>query len=109
MAKKNQAPTQKTTATTTSQAKKASLKLNLQSIAPVAACLLYFVVHFLPDFDGYDAMGAQWLYMVALDFVVIIFLLARNNDYKVASASVFRNTFSKLYIAFFALAGISIF
>lgn len=110
MAKKYQAPPPKPTVKTPPpQSSKPSFKFNLESIAPVAVCLLYFVVHFLPDFDGYDAMGAQWLYMVALDFVVIIFLLARNNDYRVASASVFRNTFSKLYIAFFALAGISIF
>jgi O-antigen ligase len=109
MAKKTQAPTPKQTGSTLSTAAKRSFTFNLQSVGPIVICLLYFAIHFVPDFGGYDAMGAQWLYMVGLDFAVIIFILSRNQEYSVAAASVFRNLFSKLYLAFFALAGISIF
>jgi O-antigen ligase/tetratricopeptide (TPR) repeat protein len=109
MAKKIPVTAQKTTVTPSRPTAKKSFRFDLSSVVPLLACLLYFVVHFLPDFGGYDAMGAQWFYMVALDFAVIIFILARNDYYAVSSASIFKNTFSKLYLSFFALAGISIF
>src|SRR6478735_8520604 len=109
MAKKNQATAPKTAATTPpTQEKKQSFQFNIRSILPLAVCLLYFAIHFVPDMGGYDAMGAQWTYMVALDFVVIILILSRD-EYKVSTVKLFKNTFSKLYLAFFALAGISIF
>ena len=108
MAKKNITPAQKTAATTLPSEKKQSFQFTIRSIFPLAVCLLYFAVHFIGDFGGYDAMGAQWTYMVILDFLVILFILSRE-EYKVSTVKVFKNTFSKLYIAFFALAGITIF
>jgi hypothetical protein len=66
------------------------------------------MVHFISDWGAYDAMGAQWMYMVCLDLLVILVLLARKNDYTTAIARQFDNIFSKLYLAFFVLAGISI-
>lgn len=83
--------------------------LTVQGLAPIIVCALYFVVHFIGDFGAYDAMGAQWMYMVALDLAVILFLIARKNDYQLAAAKVFSNIFSLLYLAFFALCGLSIF
>jgi O-antigen ligase/tetratricopeptide (TPR) repeat protein len=86
-----------------------SFKANFYNLFPLVACALYFMVHFISDWGAYDAMGAQWMYMVCLDLVVIIILLARKNDYTVAIARQFNNTFSRLYLAFFVLAGVSIF
>ncbi|MEK7199313.1 MAG: O-antigen ligase family protein, partial [Bacteroidota bacterium] len=54
-------------------------------------------------------MGSQWLYIVGIDFLVTFFILARKNDYQQASSAIFGNIFSKLYLAFFVLAGISTF
>jgi O-antigen ligase/tetratricopeptide (TPR) repeat protein len=73
------------------------------------ACLLYFVVHFIPDMGGYDAMGAQWFYVVIIDLAVTLFLLARKNAYTGEYRAIFQNTFSKLYLAYFILAGLSVF
>jgi O-antigen ligase/tetratricopeptide (TPR) repeat protein len=86
-----------------------SFKANFYNLFPLVACALYFMVHFISDWGAYDAMGAQWMYMVCLDLVVIIVLLARKNDYTVAISRQFNNNFSKLYLAFFVLAGVSIF
>lgn len=80
-----------------------------QNILPLAITTLYLLVHFIGNFDAYDTMGPQWLYMVVLDFMVIIFILANKNEYDSASGSLIKNIFSKLYIAFFVLAGLSIF
>ncbi len=80
----------------------------LKNIIPVAVCMLYFVIHFLPDFEAYDAMGPQWLYMIILDMAVLLFILAKKDEYSGAAASLFRNGFSKIYLAFFLLAGLSI-
>lgn len=88
---------------------KKSFQWNAANLVPLLASLLYFAVHFLPDFGSYDAMGSQWLYVVVVDILVIMMILARRNDYREASSQVFGNLFSKIYLAFFALAGISIF
>jgi O-antigen ligase/tetratricopeptide (TPR) repeat protein len=85
-----------------------SFKSNFYNLFPLVACALYFMVHFISDWGAYDAMGAQWMYMVCLDLLVILVLLARKNDYTTAIARQFDNIFSKLYLAFFVLAGISI-
>lgn len=77
------------------------------SFLPLAACVLYFVVHFIPDMGGYDAMGAQWIYVVLLDAVLALFILARRNDYRKETSDVVTNLFSKLYLVFFVLAGLS--
>lgn len=82
---------------------------NAANLVPLLASLLYFAVHFLPDLGAYDAMGSQWLYIVLVDILVILMILSRRNDYREASSQVFGNLFSKLYLAFFVLAGISIF
>jgi O-antigen ligase/tetratricopeptide (TPR) repeat protein len=78
------------------------------SLFPVLACILYFAVHFVPEMDAYDNMGSQWIYMVAVDFAVTVFILSRKNDYRVAASTILGNIFSKLYLAFFALAGLSL-
>lgn len=77
-------------------------------LIPLITALLYFAIHFVPDFGAYDAMGSQWLYMILVDMLVVIFILARKNQYDEATSKVFGNLFSRLYIAFFLLAGISI-
>ncbi len=78
------------------------------NIIPLAFCSLYFAIHFIPNLGAYDAMGPQWLYFVIIDLLVIIFLLSRKNNYEEAVAGLFKNIFSRLYLAFFVLAGISI-
>lgn len=110
MSKKNIVPPQKPVVTKDGQSgSKQHFSFNLQTVLPLVVCILYFVIHFLPDFDGYDAMGAQWFYMVVLDMAVILFILARKSDYTAVTGPLFKNIFSKLYLAFFALAGLSIF
>lgn len=102
---KEHTPVQPTPAT----APKNGFQWNAANLVPLLASLLYFAVHFLPDFGAYDAMGSQWLYIVVVDILVIMMILARRNDYREASSQVFGNLFSKLYLAFFALAAVSIF
>lgn len=109
MAKKNKISTKEQAVAKPEQSPKKSLLFNLRNFLPVATSLLYFAVHFIPDFDAYDNMGPQWLYMVGLDLAVIIFILARKDDYQMATAKVATNIFSKLFVAFFVLAGLSTF
>lgn len=77
------------------------------NLVPLVTALLYVAIHFVPDFGAYDAMGSQWLYMIMTDMLVVIFILARKQVYDEAASRVFGNLFSRLYIAFFLLAGIS--
>ncbi len=110
MAPKNKPAAQKITKPGTGgPTEKKVLGMGFPDMLPVLICILYFAVHFIPDFGAYDAMGPQWLYLVSLDIVVTLFVIAQKNKYQAAAASIFRNLFSKLYLAFFLLAGISIF
>jgi len=110
MAKKYQAKeVPKKAATVNLAANNNKFQFKAATIIPLAIALLYLCIHFIPNLDAYDAMGPQWLYLVILDFLVIVFILANKDKYDLAAASVIKNTFSKLYLAFFALAGLSIF
>ncbi|NCI45779.1 O-antigen ligase family protein [Sediminibacterium soli] len=80
-----------------------------QNLAQVVFCIGYLLVHFIPNLDAYDAMGPQWLFLVLLDMVVIAYLLAASKGYHPAAQAVFGNIFSRLYLAFFLLAGVSVF
>lgn len=82
---------------------------DISGIMAIAACMLLFVVHFIPDMDGYDNMGSQWLYLAGADFLVTLYILFRKDSYKEAATAIFSNIFSKLYLGFFVLAGLSLF
>ncbi|MES2332409.1 MAG: O-antigen ligase family protein [Bacteroidota bacterium] len=109
MAKKQSSKEQPKAAAAPAPAAKQSFKLNRNSIFPLLGCFLYLMVHFVEDWGAYDAMGSQWMYMVGVDMLVILYILARKDLYAVTVARLLNNIFSKLYLAFFALAGISIF
>ena len=109
MAKKNTAKATIKPESITNVKKSQPLSLRVSALIPVIFCLFYLGVHFIPDFGAYDAMGSQWLYIVIVDFIVIIYILSQKDTYDLAATTLFRNTFSKLYLAFFILAGLSSF
>ncbi len=110
MAKKNKATeTKSVKAIPAVSANHPPFLARLSNMLPAGICLLYFAVHFLPDFGAYDAMGSQWLYLVCLDIAVTLLILIRNTEYREAAAAIVKNIFSKIYLAFFVLAGISTF
>lgn len=66
-------------------------------------------VHFIPNMNAIDVMGPQWLYLSILDLLVTGYILARKDLYSDIVQLIFKQLFSKLYLALFLLAGISIF
>jgi len=80
-----------------------------KDVIPFLLILFYFAVEFIPGFGGVDDMGAQWFYLVLLDFGVAIYILDKKDEFELPSVRIFKNTFSKIYLALFALAGISLF
>ena len=72
-------------------------------------CTLYFAIHFIPYSGAIDPMGTHWFYLALLDLVVTIYLFAGKSHYTTAIKPVFKNGFSYLYLALFALAGLSVF
>ena len=72
-------------------------------------CTLYFAIHFIPYSGAIDPMGTHWFYLALLDLVVTIYLFAGKSHYATAIKPVFKNGFSYLYLALFALAGLSVF
>jgi O-antigen ligase len=92
----------------TEPAATSSFQFNKNGIIPLLAVLLYLGVHFIPDFEAYDAMGPQWFYLVCVDLLVSLYLLARKDQYTEAASALSQHLFSWLYLAFFVLAGVSV-
>jgi O-antigen ligase len=61
---------------------------------------LYLIVHFIPDFEGADVMGAQWLYTSIVDLLALIFISINYKSYKDAIRGVFSIPFTLVYGAF---------
>lgn len=108
MAKINKAAENSSPSKPTAKTQSTTFSWSLSNLIPLGVCLLYFMVHFIPDFGAYDAMGSQWFYLVVADLLVVILLLSRKKDYLAGTSAIFSNLFSKLYLVFFGLAGISI-
>lgn len=89
--------------------KTAAGRLQAGNLVPLLFCLAYMVVHFVSDLGAYDAMAPQWLFVLGVDFIAVIYILANKSKYETAVNIIFRNIFSKLYLAFFVLAGLSVF
>ena len=61
---------------------------------------LYLIVHFVPDLDGADVMGAQWLYTSCIDLLVIGYIGVNFKSYKEAISKLFSIRFSIAYALF---------
>ncbi len=61
---------------------------------------LYLIVHFVPDLDGADVMGAQWLYTSAVDLLVLVYIGINYSQYKEAIKGVFSIRFTLVYSLF---------
>jgi O-antigen ligase/tetratricopeptide (TPR) repeat protein len=57
--------------------------------------LLYFLIEFLPAFEGIDVIGAQWLFFTLLNVIVSIFIFFRRHYYNESVKNIF-NTYSSL-------------
>ncbi|MBV9987417.1 MAG: O-antigen ligase family protein, partial [Chitinophagaceae bacterium] len=79
----------------------------VSSLIPLGFFLAYMGVHFIPNLDAYDAMGPQWFYVVWLDLATIIYILIAKANYNTAVKGIFSHLFTKLFLAFFVLAGLS--
>ena len=77
-------------------------------IIPFVFFLLFFGVEFLPGFGGIDDMGTQWFYMLLLDIAAILYILDKKIAFDLPIATLLKNTFSRLYLALFLLAGVSV-
>lgn len=82
---------------------------NKKPVIPFLILCLYMAVHFITNLNAIDVLGSQWLYLSILDIVVAGYILARKDLYKDPVQIIFKQIFSKLYLALFVLAGISIF
>ncbi len=86
-----------------------SASISFSNFIPLFFGLLYLVVHFLPSFGSLDAFGSQWLYVVCIDFITLLYIILNKKEYHTVSNSVITNIFSEIYFCFFILAGLSIF
>ena len=82
---------------------------NSADLLTILFCCLYFIVEFIPNLGATDDQGPQWVYLVLLDMGIVAYFLNNKGQYAEAVHRVFTSLFSKLYVALFFLAGISVF
>ena len=70
------------------------------NIALYLFAVLYLIVHFVPDFDGADVMGSQWLYTSLVDIIATLFIAFNYKQYKEAILGIFKIPFALAYTAF---------
>ncbi|MEN9696741.1 MAG: hypothetical protein RLZ56_162 [Bacteroidota bacterium] len=61
---------------------------------------LYLIVHFVPDLDGADVMGAQWLYTSTIDLIVLAYIAYNYKQYQEAIQGIFKIRFTVIYSLF---------
>jgi O-antigen ligase len=64
----------------------------------------YMLVHLMPPFWGADGMGIHWLYVSAMDLLVVVYLLLNRAKYKEGIAGIFKNRFIVVYLLYFIWA-----
>jgi O-antigen ligase/TolA-binding protein len=70
--------------------------------------MLYGLVEWIPNFDGVDVMGAQWLYLSGVHLLAGIYLLTFGKHLvKGELGSIVGSVITWLFICFVALAGLS--
>ena len=75
---------------------------------PLVLIMLYGLVEWIPNFDGADFMGAQWLYLSGVHLLAGLYLLTvGRNLIKGALGLIGGNVITWLLVSFVALAGIS--
>ena len=58
----------------TSYKKEVAIKESSFSIAHFL-CVLFLLVHFVPEMESKDPMGPQWFYVSIIDFICLIYIL----------------------------------
>jgi O-antigen ligase/tetratricopeptide (TPR) repeat protein len=75
---------------------------------PLVLIMLYGLVEFIPNFDGADVMGAQWLYLSGVHLLSGLYLLSfGKNLIKGELGRIGGNVITWLLISFVAIAGLS--
>ncbi len=83
-------------------------QLGKNSFVGNIAALLYLLVHFIPDFGGADVMGAQWLYVSSIDFLILGYLFLNRVAFKEAINSVLHLKYTIVYSFLIIWAAISV-
>jgi O-antigen ligase/tetratricopeptide (TPR) repeat protein len=63
--------------------------------AGIIFIFLYFLIEFLPAFEGIDVIGAQWYFLTLLNIIVLIFIFFRRNHYRETVKNIF-NSYSAI-------------
>lgn len=86
-------------------------KTNYLNFIPTLIISLYLLVDFLPEWGAVDIIGPQWFYLAVVNLISItyIYYFYKKHRYESILKKIFETFLSKAYLAFFVLAGISIF
>lgn len=78
------------------------------NLSSLFVCLL-LGVDLVPPIGCIDNMGSQWLYLALIDFLAVVFILFKRDEFGEVFGMIFGNKIVRGLLVFFVLAGISVF
>ena len=90
----------------TSYKKEVAIKESSFSIAHFL-CVLFLLVHFVPEMESKDPMGPQWFYVSIIDFICLIYILLNIKSYLNTLQKIFHNSYFILFVVFLGWISLS--
>ncbi len=76
---------------------------------PMFLLMLFLAIDLVPPFGAADVMASQWVYLGFVNLLSIAFIFWSKTITPMMASTFVRNSLSLTYLAFFLLAGLSIF
>ncbi len=90
----------------TSYKKEVAIKESSFSIAHFL-CVLFLLVHFVPEMESKDPMGPQWFYVSIIDIICLIYIVLNIKSYLNTLQKIFHNSYFIFFVVFLGWISLS--
>jgi len=70
-------------------------------------CILFLLVHFVPEMESKDPMGPQWFYVSIIDFICLGYIFLNIKTYFNALQKIFHNSYFIFFVVFLGWVSLS--
>ncbi|NDA61494.1 MAG: O-antigen ligase family protein [Chitinophagia bacterium] len=76
---------------------------------PIILAAMFFGVEWIGTWNGIEYLGSQWLYLMMVNSLVILYIFSQKDSYAIAIRSIFSSAFIWVYVLLFIWALFSFF
>ena len=70
-------------------------------------CILFLLVHFVPELESKDPMGPQWFYVSIIDFICLGYIFLNIKTYFNALQKIYHNSYFIFFVVFLGWVSLS--